>query len=192
MFCLTKPAPGAIASFLAAERTLRYSYPEVGATREHAPAGYSVDHNRVLLGKRRDAFERAKIAIRQWKMFEMPWVQLCWPDVPIETNATVAVLIRHLGFWSMNSARIVYVLDTQGEVERYGFAYGTLPGHAENGEERFSVEYHAKDQSVWYDIYAFSRPGFLATLGYPMARALQSRFVRDSKSAMKRAVESTG
>ena len=72
----------------------------------------------------------------------------------------------------------------RSEVERFGFAYGTLPGHAERGEERFSVEYHAENDSVWYDLFAFSRPGPLARLAYPFARSLQKRFARDSKAAM--------
>lgn len=173
------------------QKTQHYSYAEVGASRELSPTGYAVDHNRIQLGQGADAFERAKDAIRQWKMFDMPWVHLCWPDTPIEANATVAVLIRHFGFWSLNSARIVYVLEAHGKVEKYGFAYGTLPGHAERGEERFTVEYDTDDQSVWYDLYAFSRPGPLATLGYPLTRALQKRFAADSIATMREIVQSS-
>lgn len=50
--------------------------------------------------------------------------------------------------------RVVYVLD---EPQRRGFAYGTLPGHAERGEEAFLVDRH-DDGSVWITIRAFSRP----------------------------------
>jgi uncharacterized protein (UPF0548 family) len=72
-------------------------------------------------------------------------------------------------------------------LKKYGFAYSTLPGHGGRGEERFTVEYHAEDQSVWYDLYAFSRPGFFAALGYPFTRALQKRFAVDAKVAMQNA-----
>ena len=192
MFCISKPDRAAILTFIAAQRKQGYSYEAVGATREGSPPeDYTVDHNRIRLGQGTDTFERARNAIREWKMFDMPWVELCWPETPIEANATVAVLIRHLGFWSLNAARVVYVLEAQGKVEKYGFAYGTLPGHAERGEERFTVEYHAGDQSVWYDLYAFSRPGFLAGLAYPFTRGLQKKFARDSKAAMQKAVQST-
>lgn len=191
MFFLSKPTDDVISAFVATQKKLRYTYAEVGATREQAPAGYTTDHNRIQLGQGIDDYERAKAALRQWKMFNMPWVQLCWPDTPIGASATVAVLIRHLGFWSLNSARIVYVLEEHGKVEKFGFAYGTLPGHAERGEESFTVEYHAEDQSVWYELYAFSRPGFLAALGYPFTRALQKRFAADSKTAMQNAVQAT-
>jgi uncharacterized protein (UPF0548 family) len=125
-------------------------------------------------------------------MFDMPWIELCWPDTPIKTDATVAVLISHLGFWSLNACRIVYEIDDHGDCERFGFAYGTLPEHGERGEERFSVEFHAVDQSVWYDLYAFSRPGPAARLAYPFTRALQKRFARYSKEAMQRAMQGDG
>jgi uncharacterized protein (UPF0548 family) len=123
-------------------------------------------------------------------MFDMPWIQLCWPDAAIEESATVAVLLSHFGFWSLNASRIVYVIDENGSDKKFGFAYGTLVQHAERGEERFSVEFHSKDQSVWYDVCAFSKPNLLARLAYPFARSLQKRFAADSKLAMQRAVSS--
>jgi uncharacterized protein (UPF0548 family) len=74
-------------------------------------------------------------------------------------------------------------------VARFGFAYGTLPHHVERGEERFCVEWRHADDSVWYDILAFSRPHHpLLIPGYPVARIVQRRFARDSKRAMLRAV----
>jgi uncharacterized protein (UPF0548 family) len=106
----------------------------------------------------------------------------------IESGATVAVVKSHLGFWSMNACRIVYVIEEQGSPERYGFAYGTLPDHGEIGEERFTIEFNPGNQTVWYDIYAISRPTALARLAYPFTRVLQKRFARDSKAAMQNAV----
>ena len=80
------------------------------------------------------------------------------------------------------------MIDEAGAVRRYGFAFGTLPGHMEQGEERFTVEWNHEDDSVHYDVLAFSRPNHpLAWLGFPLARALQRRFARDSKGAMTRA-----
>jgi uncharacterized protein (UPF0548 family) len=103
----------------------------------------------------------------------------------------VAVLVSQLGFWSLNASRIVYVIDEDGSDKKFGFAYGTLVQHAERGEERFSVEFHSKDQSVWYDVCAFSRPNFLARLAYPLTRAMQKRFARDSMSGMQKAVNNS-
>jgi uncharacterized protein (UPF0548 family) len=190
MFLLTKPKRARVDAFLAAQHENDFSYAEVGQSRDGAAAvaGYNVDRNRVQLGDGREAFERAKQAVRDWKMFDMPWVQLCWPEARVAVGANVAVLASHLGFWSLNPCRINYTIDSaDGGIERFGFGYGTLQGHSEIGEERFSVELHA-DGAVWYDLYAFSRPGRTARLGAPIARALQRKFARDSKSAMLRAV----
>ena len=189
MFLVSKPRRDAIDQFIAAQRNQNFSYSEVGRSREAAPTGYNLDHNRIKLGEGTESFQRAKQAIRQWKMFDFPWLQLCWPDSPTEVGTTVAVLVSHLGFWSLNASRIVYVVDEPGPTEKYGFAYGTLPGHAEVGEERFTVEFDSADQSVWYDIYAFSRPTALARLAYPFARSLQERFAADSKAAVLRAAQ---
>jgi uncharacterized protein (UPF0548 family) len=122
-------------------------------------------------------------------MFDMTWLELCWPSVPIETGATVAVVVHHFGFWSLNACRIVYTIQEGGAIEKCGFAYGTLPDHAAMGEERFTVEFHAENETVWYDIYAFSRPRPLARLAYLYTRTLQKRFASDSKMAMQRAVQ---
>jgi uncharacterized protein (UPF0548 family) len=120
-------------------------------------------------------------------MFEMDWIEIAPRDAPIAEGSCVAIIVRHFGFWSLNASRIVYVIEEHGALERFGFAYGTLPEHVEQGEERFSVEYHPDDNSVWYDLFAFSRPRhILARLGYPMSRQLQKRFARDSLKAMQR------
>ena len=190
MLRLSKPDRDSIRAFLSTQGGKQFSYSHVGASLEGAPEKYTVDHNRILLGEGADVFEWARTAIRQWKMFDMPWIDLCWPSTPIKVDATVAVLISHFGFWSLNACRIVYVIEEHGARERYGFAYGTLPEHGERGEERFTVEFHTEDQSVWYDLYAFSRPGPMARLAYPITRALQRRFARDSKAAMQRAIRS--
>jgi uncharacterized protein (UPF0548 family) len=118
-------------------------------------------------------------------MFELSWLHVFPARAPIRDGETVAVVVAHLGFWSVNVDRVVYVLDAPGE---YGFAYGTTREHAETGEERFVVLWDRHDDSVWYEITAFSTPRHpLARLGWPFTRALQKRFARDSMAAMQRA-----
>jgi Domain of unknown function (DUF1990) len=43
--------------------------------------------------------------------------------------------------WSRSAApcRVVCVVDEAGPTSKFGFAYGTLPGHVESGEERFLI-----------------------------------------------------
>jgi uncharacterized protein (UPF0548 family) len=190
MFCWSRPNRDSVIAFLSAQQNQPFSYADVGSSRREAPKGYIVDHNRIKLGQGAQVFKRAKCAVTKWKMFDMPWIDLCWPDTPLQVGANVAVVIAHLGFWSMNACRIVYVIDEHASSEKYGFAYGTLPDHGERGEERFTVELNA-DQTVWYDLYAFSRPSTVARLAYPFTRLLQKRFARDSKAAMQKAVQYT-
>jgi len=187
LLLLSKPSRDRIRTFIESQRDQPFSYCEQGATKGPAPRGYTVDRNRIQLGRGEKVFARAVDALRQWKMFETGWLELCWPDALIQVGVTVAIMARHYGFWSLNASRIIYVVDDRGAQPRYGFAYGTLPEHAETGEERFTVELCPQDETVWYDIYAFSRPNGLARLGSPLARNLQRRFVRDSKAAMLRA-----
>ncbi|MGA2737007.1 MAG: DUF1990 domain-containing protein [Bryobacteraceae bacterium] len=187
MFLLNKPTRERICAFIASQRSAQFSYPEQGATRDRAPRGYTVDRNRIQLGRGAAAFAQAVVAVRQWKMFDTGWIDLCWPEAPIQEGSTVAVLARHYGFWSLNASRVVYVVDDRGAHSKYGFAYGTLAEHAETGEERFTVELRPEDETVWYEIYAFSRPNGLARVGYPLSRRLQKQFARDSKAAMLRA-----
>jgi uncharacterized protein (UPF0548 family) len=148
-----------------------------------------VDRTRIKLGEGAGVFVTAKAALRRWEHFRLGWVETWPPETPIQAGQVVAVIARLFGLWWPNACRIVDVVDEEGPVKRYGFAYGTLPEHAESGEERFTVELHEADEAVWYDILAFSRPHqLLARWGYPFARRLQKRFARDSAAAMQRAV----
>lgn len=186
---MKRPDETFIRKFLEEQRGAPFSYREAGASGSSAPPGYNIDHNRIMLGEGREIFMKAVEALKRWKMFDIGWLSLCWPDTPLVAGEIVAVLVNHLSFWSLNANRIVYVFEEESEVEKFGFAYGTLPSHAERGEERFTVEYHLADRRVWYDIYAFSRPNhILAKLGYPFCRRLQKRFAQESKRAMARAV----
>jgi uncharacterized protein (UPF0548 family) len=189
MYALQKPSLSAIQGFIEQEEGQPFSYPAVGATRTLPPSGYTVDHNRICLGCGLETFASAKAALKRWEMFKLSWVQLCWPDAPVVEGTTVAVLVRAWGVWSLNACRIVYTVEEDGAVARCGFAYGTLSDHAERGEEQFTVAWHKADDTVWYDIFAFSQPKqWLSRLGYPLVRRLQRRFARESLAAMHRAV----
>lgn len=188
MFLARQPSHETIRQFISSQHDLPFSYPEVGATRsEAAPQGYNVDHHRVRLGDGEVVYLRAVAALRSWQQFDLGWVRIVPPNVPVEVGRIVAIQARTFGFWSLSAARIVYVIEDEAPVKRFSFAYGTLPNHVECGEERFTIE-RVEDDSVWYDIYAFSHPQHpLVKLGFPIARKLQQRFVRDSLAAMARA-----
>jgi len=196
MFLHRKPSAALVDRFLSTQRELPFTYTNRGGTRnEETPSGFNVDHNRLQIGEGAEIFERAVSALKRWRQFDLGWVGVVSSDTPVQPGAIVAVCAHTFGLWSLNACRIVYVIDESEPCRRFGFAYGTLPGHVECGEERFTVEQHA-DGSVHYDIFAFSRPRHpLARLGLPLARRLQNQFAKDSIAAMKRAVatsEQTG
>jgi uncharacterized protein (UPF0548 family) len=182
MMMLSKPTAEKARLFVEKEAFLPFTYPSVGATQYDAPVdGFTNDYNTVRLGNGEAIFECAKKAIQAWKMFPGGWAFIL-PEAPnIQEGAVVAMAARVLGIWWLNSCRIVYVIN---EDKAFGFAYGTLPGHAECGEELFLVEMD-EIGDVWYKLKAFSKPRhWAARLAFPLARRYQKKFVRHSKAAM--------
>jgi uncharacterized protein (UPF0548 family) len=185
MLSLRKPSAERLDAFLDAQSKLDFTYTAVGATSKVPPPGYTVDHTRIKLGEGIEAYVAAQAALKRWQHFQLGWVESWPPDAPIQVGQPVAVLAHLLGTWMTSAARIVYTIDEDGPVKRFGFAYGTLPDHPESGEERFTIEWSKSDGSVWYDILAFSRPNQLLTrLAYPLVRRFQRRFARDSGAVM--------
>jgi uncharacterized protein (UPF0548 family) len=190
MISLRRPSIEAVRAFHDAQSNLRFSYSAIGATATTPPAGYDVDHTRIELGSGEDIFARARDAINRWEQFRLGWMEAWSPEGP-RTGNIVVLIVHKMGLWWLNACRVVYVVAEEGPVERFGFAYGTLPSHAESGEERFLVEWDRQSGVVWYDILAFSRPGSpLIRLAYPYMRRVQKQFGRESTRAMLRAVRS--
>ncbi len=88
------------------------------------------------------------------------------------TDGAVAVLRLGRGVAAVDApVRVVHLLD---DTNQKGFAYGTLAGHPESGEEAFVVEI-GDDGAVRFTITAFSRPARLFTrIAGPANRAVQS------------------
>lgn len=185
MFLARKPSADTIRHFIDGQKTLPFSYAEVGATKGKLPPAYTHDHNRTHLGKGREVFQRAVAAIRDWKQFDLGWVNVVPATTPLQVGSIVAIQAKTFGVWSLSASRVVYVINEAADVMRFGFAYGTLPDHVERGEERFLIEWQQADDSVWYDILSFSQPRHpLVRLSFPLARMLQQRFARDSLARM--------
>jgi uncharacterized protein (UPF0548 family) len=181
-----RPVKWRVDRFLRLQAGRSPSYAEVGATRGDFPAGYAHDFNSVQLGAGSAAYAAARHALGSWKMFPAPWTRISPEGTLIEEGKVIAMQAHALGLWWMNACRILYVID---EPRRFGFAYGTLPAHVEQGEERFLVEWR-DDDTVWYDLRAFSRPRYWPVRqAKPLARRLQKRFARESLAAMRRAGE---
>jgi uncharacterized protein (UPF0548 family) len=178
---LRKPSRRVVIDFLEIQRSFELTYAEVGCTRDASVTGFNCDQYRVRLGHGEAVFAAACEAIRGWCMFPASWTEVIH-EHGLRAHETIAVLIKVSGLWWLNSTRIVYVVDHCAR--QFGFAYGTLPGHVECGEERFLVEWDDED-AVWYDLRAVSRPRHWTTKwGYLFARWQQRRFARDSQQAM--------
>ena len=189
MLLLRKPSATGISRFLAEQAKLELTYKAIGATGGDPPTGYVLDHTRFNLGSGEATFELAKDALRNWKQFRLGWLEAAPDDTPIVKGAVVAIVAQAFGFWWLNACRIIATFDEVGKTSRFGFAYGTLPSHIGTGEERFLIEWDQTDDSVWYDVLAFSKPNhLLARSAYPLVRRAQKRFGRESSEAMLKAV----
>jgi uncharacterized protein (UPF0548 family) len=173
MFRLRRPSPEECSRLLAGFAGCDLSYPEVGAT-EHSqlPSGYRHDRYRETIG---DAtrFDSAAGQVLNWAAQLGAGVAVSPSDRGV--NGSNHVLCVKLGLlWAVAPVRVVYVVD---KPDRAGFAYGTLPGHPEVGEEAFIVERH--DDRTDFEIVAFSRPAhWLVRLGAPVSRAVQTATTR--------------
>lgn len=123
MFILKPPSQAQVDHFLWEQRRAPYSYPEVGATRDGGrPSGYTLDSHRVRLGEGEGCFERARQAVREWRMFNTSLVKLATPDASLAAAETLVLLVRHLGFYSLIANRVVYLVEEPG---RFGFGHLT-------------------------------------------------------------------
>ena len=152
------------------------TYAETGATRHlPLPPGYGHVHRDVSIGHAYDAFIRAADGLLTWEMHRRSGLAV---TASAARAVTGAVVILHVAGLTI-PCRVVYTADTA--VTR-GFAYGTLPGHPECGEEAFLISL-AADGDVRARIRAFSRPAsLLARAGGPLTRLVQqhvtNRYVR--------------
>jgi uncharacterized protein (UPF0548 family) len=118
---------------------------------------------------RRD-FDAAARDLLEWRVHSVAGLTVQASDIPLR-QGTVVLMRWGPGALSVKiPCRVVDIID---EPRRRGFAYGTLPGHPEAGEERFLLE-QAEGGRIVFTITASSRPATtLARLGGPISRAAQ-------------------
>lgn len=179
------PTKAQAQTWLNAVKNLPITYWERGATAwERMPQEFTHDEQRLKIGSGDADWKAAKQAIRNWKMFPTNWISLSGAP-RIKVGQQVLVTAKLLGLWWSNPARIVYTVE---EEDRFGFAYGTLPGHLEQGEELFLVEQDANGD-VFYTLRVMSRPmWWVAKLFKGYSRRQQARFRKESYVSMQAAV----
>jgi uncharacterized protein (UPF0548 family) len=185
MFLARRPSRTVIDRFLRESQELPLSYGSVGIVRSPT-SDRAVEEVTAIIGRGQADLERARAALVAWRQFDIGWVETFPRQAPVAVGTVVAVLIRHLGFWSLNGCRVLYCVGGPDDVTRFGYAYGTLTNHAESGEELFEVFIDPRTEDVAYRIRATSWPqAMLARLGQPIVRVLQRRFRDHSVAAMR-------
>jgi uncharacterized protein (UPF0548 family) len=189
VFTVTRPSAAEIEKQIAAAGSLPCFAPRllsVGTELNPAvrlPFGFVHDCSRSKIGHGEAAFAAAKLAFARWAMFDLGWIRVANPDASIELGQIVAVQVHSLGLWSLNLSRIVDAIDTPA---RFGLVYSTTKMHVEEGEERFLIEFDPASRDVSYSLEAVSRPANpIAFLGFPVTRAFQHRFARESHRRMQ-------
>jgi uncharacterized protein (UPF0548 family) len=184
LLSLWPPSSQALSGLIREQGAQELTYREVGATTAvPMPAGYQHDRWETDLGSFDEGrFARSAGALRQWEVQRGAGLTI-FPGEDVEPGATFALVIRlPIGF-ATAAGRVVYVIDEPGH---YGFAYGTLPAHPEQGEEAFHVE--RDGDRLRFRVVAFSRPRDpLARLGAPVSRFLQRRTNKAYLAAMRQA-----
>ena len=164
------------------------TYPEHGASLDDVlPAGYHHLTAGVVLGSGSEIFARAAEGLRTWQAHRSRGVSVFPVSAPLEVGVTVVVTLGGRVGAIAAPCRIIEVVE---DTDRYGFAYGTLPGHPEQGEESFVVSTQS-DGTVSFDIRAFSRPGDpLTRLAGPLGRCFQSLASKKYLRALRKFVTS--
>ncbi|MGO9880698.1 MAG: DUF1990 family protein [Acidimicrobiales bacterium] len=177
----------AIAQLIEALGRPEPTYEQTGAALTgELPVGFRHDHYSALLGRGENTFRRAVEGLQTWQAHRLPFVRVVPNGAEIRSGATVIVLLGPSRLAIAAPCRIVAVVS---EPSRWGFAYGSLPGHPEQGEEAFVVSI-TEDGTVLFEVTAFSRPtDFLLRLSGPLGRALQQRGSRGYLRALRRFVE---
>lgn len=129
------------------------TYPEVGASAGTLPAGYRHVREVVVVGHDQTAFDRLAAALMSFDLHRAAGYRVR----PQGQEATAGLEVELGVGWSplRPRCRVVYVVT---EPNRRGFAYGTLPGHPDSGEEAFVVGID-QDGTVRFERLAFTRPG---------------------------------
>lgn len=153
----------------------RLTYSEVGATAGELPPGYHHVRMERVIGRGRDVFERAADDLLRGEVQRRAGAVVALSDMPMREGTRVRMLLR-LGPLAFRIPCLV--VWAQRSADLCGFAYGTLPGHPERGEERFELRL-LPSGDVRFRIVAFSVPGrWYTRLGGPVGRLVQRRMTQ--------------
>ncbi len=167
---LKRPTMADLQLLAKAGRSDSLTYEPIGISdKSEAPAGYRLDRWSRTLGASDDVFNSAAQALRAWQVHRGAGLIVCDEGPPNVDDVVAMAAPLPLGFIEV-VCRVVAVID---EPHRFGFTYGTLSVHPEQGEESFTVV-RQQDRTVVFEIAAASRPRHvLARACPPVSRLLQ-------------------
>jgi uncharacterized protein (UPF0548 family) len=157
-----------------------YTYEDVGATREdRCPPGFHRLHVRSRIGEGEAVFRRASEALMTWELHRAMGIRMVTEADKAAPGVDVTVGIGLI----KAPCRVVW---TAEEYRRTAWAYGTLSGHPESGEEAFVVS-RTGDGTVWLTITAFRRAAtWYARAGGAATRGLQRAYAQRCGTVMRR------
>jgi len=182
---LRRPEPEALRPLVDGGAFDELSYELVGLTKlAEAPSGFHRDRRTCALGRGDDVFDKAVRALRDWQVHRGSGIVVLADDEPrVDLVAAMSAPLP-VGFIDL----VCRVVDTVDQHDQFGFTYGTLSVHPEEGEESFTVTRGA-DFTITFDILAVSRPRMWAARTFsPVSRQLQhkatGRYLRAMQSAV--------
>jgi uncharacterized protein (UPF0548 family) len=186
LFSLRRPSADGLQRVLESSRDRAPTFGFVGATRSVVSIeGFRFDTYSGVVGHGDADWNTAKKGLRSWAAHAGFGASVTPSDAPLVEGETVVLAATVGPLHIVIPCRIVYVLD---EENRFGFAYVTLPGHPECGEEAFMLERRGDD--VVFTMSSHSRPAeLLAQLGAPASRAVQRRANHAYIEGMRKYVE---
>jgi uncharacterized protein (UPF0548 family) len=151
-------------------RAAGLTYREAGQTAGVLPPGYHHLRRSAVIGSGAQVFTAAAAALFSWQAHLRAGLRVSATSATAGPG-TVALLGLGTGrLWMTAPVRVVYAVT---EPDRRGFAYGTLAGHPERGEEAFLITLSGEG-TVTFTITAFSTPATpLAKATGPAGRAIQ-------------------
>jgi uncharacterized protein (UPF0548 family) len=180
MWFVRRPSADVLDALLLCAAKAPLSYPEAGMTRPGArvPARYGLEDHRADLPL---DFAAAREALATFATHRLPYMFLHPGGLRVREGLDVLVCARIGPMWTVNPCRVVYVEEA---ADRYAYAYGTLPGHSEHGEEMFAVERREGGRVVAETIARACPQDVLARLGRPVAHRVQRRVKVDYMRAL--------
>ena len=182
---LRRPSADALRELLRDGHSQALTYEPVGLSAQPvAPAGYRMGRYSRAIGQGERVFGIAVEALKRWRVHEGSGLFVV-AEGPPAVDAVVAMAApMPIGFIDV----VCRVVDVVDQPDCYGFTYGTLAAHPEQGEESFTVVRDAAGD-VKFHVVAVSRPRHpLSRVFAPIARRLQRAATIRYLDAMQAAV----